>query len=83
MAAARMAGTSSPDQGVKRMRGALAAAVGVLVGTAALTGTSPVQAKDIVLKMAVPDWPPTRIMQDLAAETLQDSSATEWHAARQ
>ena len=32
------------------MRGALAAAVGVLAGTAALTGTSPVQAKDIVLK---------------------------------
>jgi multiple sugar transport system substrate-binding protein len=74
MAAARMAGTSSPDQGVKRMRGALAAAVGVLVGTAALTGTSPVQAKDIVLKMAVPDWPPTRIMQDLANERYKAKS---------
>jgi multiple sugar transport system substrate-binding protein len=74
MAAARMAGTSSPDQGVKRMRGALAVAVGVLAGTAALTGTSPVQAKDIVLKMAVPDWPPTRIMQDLANERYKAKS---------
>jgi multiple sugar transport system substrate-binding protein len=74
MAAAWMAGTSSPDQGVKRMRGALAAAFGVLAGTAALTGTSPVQAKDIVLKMAVPDWPPTRIMQDLANERYKAKS---------
>jgi len=56
------------------MRGALAVAVGVLAGTAALTGTSPVQAKDIVLKMAVPDWPPTRIMQDLANERYKAKS---------
>ncbi len=27
---------------------------------------APVQAEDIVLRMAVPDWPPTRIMKDLA-----------------
>jgi len=40
------------------------AAAGLLVG-AFLAGGAAV-AKDIVLKMAVPDWPPTRIMQDLA-----------------
>ena len=40
----------------------------LMAALAALTGTAPVQAKDIVLKMAVPDWPPTRIMQDLANE---------------
>ena len=28
----------------------------------------PAAAKDIVIRMAVPDWPPTRIMQDLANE---------------
>ena len=28
----------------------------------------PLAAKDITIKMAVPDWPPTRIMQDLANE---------------
>ncbi len=27
---------------------------------------APAQAEDIVLRMAVPDWPPTRIMKDLA-----------------
>jgi multiple sugar transport system substrate-binding protein len=31
-------------------------------------------AKDIVLKMAVPDWPPTRIMQDLANEQYKAAS---------
>ncbi len=29
---------------------------------------APVAAQDLVIKMAVPDWPPTRIMQDLANE---------------
>ena len=41
---------------------------GLGVVAALLAGTSPVSAADIVLKMAVPDWPPTRIMQDLANE---------------
>ena len=27
--------------------------------------TAPAYGKDIVLRMAVPDWPPTRIMKDL------------------
>jgi multiple sugar transport system substrate-binding protein len=42
----------------------------VAAGTAAvlLGAGSAAQAKDIVIKMAVPDWPPTRIMQDLANE---------------
>jgi multiple sugar transport system substrate-binding protein len=36
-------------------------AAGILAGP-----TPPAQAKDIVLRMAVPDWPPTRIMKELA-----------------
>ena len=31
-------------------------------------------AKDITIKMAVPDWPPTRIMQDLANESYKAKS---------
>jgi multiple sugar transport system substrate-binding protein len=42
------------------------AAAGLLAGAALVGGPAPAAAKDIVLKMAVPDWPPTRIMQDLA-----------------
>src|SRR3954451_25373861 len=42
------------------------AAAGLLAGAALVGGPAPATAKDIVLKMAVPDWPPTRIMQDLA-----------------
>ncbi len=42
------------------------AAAGVLSMTMAAAWTPAVQAKDIVLRMAVPDWPPTRIMKDLA-----------------
>lgn len=40
------------------------AAAALMAG--AMLGTSVAQAKDIVLRMAVPDWPPTRIMKDLA-----------------
>ena len=37
---------------------------------AALLGAgSAAWSKDITIKMAVPDWPPTRIMQDLANES--------------
>ena len=43
--------------------------IGALAG-AALLGSAltapPASAKDVVLRMAVPDWPPTRIMKDLA-----------------
>ncbi len=41
---------------------ALAAAI-ALAGTFGLS--APAAAEDIVLRMAVPDWPPTRIMKDL------------------
>ncbi len=44
----------------------------VATGALAVVGlglaASPLAAKDITIKMAVPDWPPTRIMQDLANE---------------
>src|SRR5688500_3210779 len=41
---------------------ASAAAVAVFVSAGAI---APASAEEIVLKMAVPDWPPTRIMKDL------------------
>jgi multiple sugar transport system substrate-binding protein len=45
------------------------AASGLVAGAlAAAAPSAPAAAKDIVIKMAVPDWPPTRIMQDLANE---------------
>ena len=40
---------------------AAVAAVGLAGGLSA----PPVKAEDVVLKMAVPDWPPTHIMKDL------------------
>jgi multiple sugar transport system substrate-binding protein len=40
---------------------ASAAAVGCFLAM----GTIPASAEEIVLKMAVPDWPPTHIMKDL------------------
>ena len=48
----------------------------LMAGAAALVGLSSasVAAKDITIKMAVPDWPPTRIMQDLANERYQAPS---------
>ena len=40
---------------------------GAIIGLTAIWSTpQPAQAEDIVLRMAVPDWPPTRIMKDLA-----------------
>ena len=42
---------------------ASAAAVAGFVSMGAVI--APVSAEEIVLKMAVPDWPPTRIMKDL------------------
>ena len=50
-------------------------AVGTVVMAAMLAlGARAGHAEDIVLKMAVPDWPPTRIMQDLANERYRAKS---------
>jgi multiple sugar transport system substrate-binding protein len=48
----------------------------VAAGTAAvlLGASGDAWARDIVIKMAVPDWPPTRIMQDLANERYKAAS---------
>src|SRR5689334_1687057 len=45
----------------------------VLAGAAAGT-VAPAYGKDIVLRMAVPDWPPTRIMKDLADKSYKAPS---------
>jgi multiple sugar transport system substrate-binding protein len=50
--------------GIRRWPVAAGALAAVGLGLAA----GPLAAKDITIKMAVPDWPPTRIMQDLANE---------------
>ena len=42
---------------------AVAALAAVLIGPAP---SGPASAEEVVLRMAVPDWPPTRIMKDLA-----------------
>jgi multiple sugar transport system substrate-binding protein len=56
--------------GIRRL-GSTASALAVLgLGLAA----SPLAAKDITITMAVPDWPPTRIMQDLANESYKAPS---------
>jgi len=46
----------------------LSKTLGLAAGGAMLTlaAAMPASAEDIVLRMAVPDWPPTRIMKDLA-----------------
>ncbi len=49
-------------------------AAGLLAGAAFVAGPSPAAAQDLVIKMAVPDWPPTRIMQDLANEQYKSPS---------
>ena len=49
---------------------AAVAAVGLAGGLSA----PPVKAEDVVLKMAVPDWPPTHIMKDLTE--VGDDNAT-------
>jgi multiple sugar transport system substrate-binding protein len=50
------------------------AAVALLVGLGISEGVS---AKEIVLNMAVPDWPPTHIMQDLANEKYKAASGND------
>jgi len=55
------------NRGVKTL--ALAGAGALMLGA-----NMPATAADIVLKMAVPDWPPTHIMQDLANEKYKAKS---------
>jgi multiple sugar transport system substrate-binding protein len=62
------------ESGRLKMQRVLKALVLAGVAICALAATAPVDAKDIVLKMAVPDWPPTRIMQDLANEMYKAKS---------
>ena len=48
-------------------RASLSVLAGAVVGlTSMWADAPPARADDIVLRMAVPDWPPTRIMKDLA-----------------
>jgi multiple sugar transport system substrate-binding protein len=49
-------------------------AASAVLTAARLTVSLPASAEDIVLRMAVPDWPPTRIMKDLADKHYQASS---------
>jgi multiple sugar transport system substrate-binding protein len=56
--------------GIRRWAVAAGALATVGLGLAA----APLAAKDITIKMAVPDWPPTRIMQDLANERYKAQS---------
>ncbi|MCB1809691.1 MAG: extracellular solute-binding protein, partial [Candidatus Competibacteraceae bacterium] len=44
------------------------------IAAAAALSSFAVCAEDIVLRMAVPDWPPTRIMKDLADKHYQAAS---------
>jgi multiple sugar transport system substrate-binding protein len=46
------------------LAGTMLGAMGL--GAMGLGAPTPAKAEDIVLKMAVPDWPPTRIMKELA-----------------
>ena len=50
----------------------------LLAGAVALVGSAmwggPAQAEDITINMAAPDWPPTRIMQDMANASYQAPS---------
>ncbi len=50
----------------------LFATVGLMALVASTTGS--VAQEDVTISMAVPDWPPTRIMQDLANEMYQAPS---------
>ena len=48
-------------------RASLSVLAGAVIGLTTMWADAPsARADDIVLRMAVPDWPPTRIMKDLA-----------------
>lgn len=49
----------------KSLKAVLSGSAAVAVLSTGLFASAPVLGKDIVLRMAVPDWPPTRIMKDL------------------
>ena len=51
----------------------LAAALGV-VSLMTLGGAIKASAEDVVLHMAVPDWPPTRIMKDMFDKEYKSTS---------
>src|ERR1700738_1352653 len=51
-----------------------AATVGVVMASLAPGVLAPALANDVVLRMAVPDWPPTRIMKDLTDKTYKAPS---------
>ena len=51
-----------------------AATIGATMAGIAAGALAPAHAKDVVLRMAVPDWPPTRIMKDLADKTYKAPS---------
>lgn len=50
---------------VKTLKAVAGGTAAVAVISAGLMSAAPAFAEDIVLRMAVPDWPPTRIMKDL------------------
>ena len=60
------------------MRGMTKGKAALLAGAVALVGSAmwggPAQAEDITINMAAPDWPPTRIMQDMANASYQAPS---------
>ncbi len=49
----------------KTLRAAVGGSAAVAVLSAGLMSAAPAFGEDVVLRMAVPDWPPTRIMKDL------------------
>ncbi len=51
-----------------------AVTVGVVMASIAQGVLAPALANDVVLRMAVPDWPPTRIMKDLTDKTYKAPS---------
>ena len=50
---------------INKFSAVIGGAATAAVFTMGMFASAPVQAEDIVLRMAVPDWPPTRIMKDL------------------
>ena len=51
---------------MKTLKTLVGAAAGAALLAGGVLGAAPASAKDVVLRAAVPDWPPTRIMKDLA-----------------
>ncbi|HET6518566.1 MAG TPA: extracellular solute-binding protein, partial [Geminicoccaceae bacterium] len=62
----------TPSSG--RRRAALGGAVATALGLGAAAGVPAASAEDIVLRMAAPDWPPTRFMQEEADRSYEAPS---------